>query len=177
MQSAIKDVLSAEGRVDVLVNNAGVAHGGLFQMTSLGKVREIFEVNFFAQLRVTQLILRHMVRQKSGSIVNIGSIAGLDLAAGNVAYGVSKAALMAFTTTLAAEVGELGIRVNAVAPGLIDGEMGKMMESRASDRMIENSAMKRFADIQEVSEVVLFLASHAAAFVNGQTIRVDGGKS
>ncbi len=175
MKAAVNIVLPAGRRIDVLVNNAGIAHGGLFQMTALASVREVFDINFFAQLELTQLILRRMVRQKSGAIVNFGSIAGLDLSAGNVAYGTCKAALMAFTKTLAAEVAPLGVRVNAVAPGLTDTEMATKMEKKAGARMVDNSAMRRMASTQEVARVALFLASDAASFVNGQIIRVDGG--
>lgn len=175
MKAVINSMLPVGRRIDVLVNNAGVAHGGLFQMTPMATVRDVFDINFFAQLELTQLVVRRMVRQKSGAIVNIGSIAGLDLSAGNVAYGTSKAALMAFAKTLAAEVGPLGIRVNAVAPGLTDTEMATKMEKKAGARMVENSAMRRLASVLEIARVVLFLASDAASFVNGQTIRVDGG--
>ena len=175
MQAAIRSVLKAGRRIDVLVNNAGVAHGGLFQMTPVATVRSVFDVNFFAQLELTQLIVRQMVRQKAGSIVNIGSIAGLDLRAGNVAYGTSKAALMAFTKTLAAEMAPLGIRVNAVAPGLTDTDMATKMEKKAGARMVESSAMHRMASAQEVARVALFLASEGSSFLNGQVIRVDGG--
>ena len=175
MKGAINTALPPGRKIDVLVNNAGIAHGGLFQMTPMSVVRSVFEVNFFAQLELTQLIIRRMNRQKAGVIVNIGSIAGLDLAAGNVAYGVSKAALMAFTQTLAAEVGHLGVRVNAVAPGLVDTEMATKMEKKAGTAMIQDSAMKRLATVEEIAQVVLFLATDAASFVNGQVIPVNGG--
>jgi 3-oxoacyl-[acyl-carrier protein] reductase len=175
MKAAINVALPPGRKIDVLVNNAGIAHGGFFQMTPVSVVRSVFDVNFFAQLELTQLMVRRMSRQKAGAIVNIGSIAGLDLAAGNVAYGVSKAALMAFTQTLAAEVGPMGVRVNAVAPGLVDTEMATHMEKKAGTEMIQNSAMKRLATVEEIAQVVLFLASDAASFVNGQVIPVNGG--
>lgn len=175
MKTAINAALPPGRKIDVLVNNAGIAHGGLFQMTPVSVVRSVFDVNFFAQLDLTQLMVRRMSRQKAGAIVNIGSVAGLDLAAGNVAYGVSKAALMAFTQTLAAEVGPMGVRVNAVAPGLVDTEMATHMEKKAGTEMIQNSAMKRLATVEEIAQVVLFLASDAASFVNGQVIPVNGG--
>lgn len=177
MKAAVDAALPAGRPIDVLVNNAGIAHGGLFQMTPVSIVRGVFDVNFFAQLELTQLILRRMVRQKSGAIVNIGSIAGLDLLAGNIAYGTSKAALMACTQTLAAEVGSLGVRVNAVAPGLTDTEMATHMDKKAASRMIEGSAMGRQATVGEIAQVVLFLASDAASFVNGQIIPVNGGSA
>ena len=177
MKAGINATLPPKRQIDVLVNNAGVAHGGLFQMTPLTDVRSVFDVNFFAQLELTQLIIRRMSRQKSGAIVNIGSIAGLELASGNVAYGVSKAALMAFTQTLASEVGHLGVRVNAVAPGLVDTEMANQMEKKAGTEMIQNSAMKRLATAEEIAQVVLFLSSDVASFVNGQIIPVNGGRA
>lgn len=177
MKAAINLALPPGRRIDVLINNAGIAHGGLFQMTPISVVREVFNINFFAQLELTQLVLRRMSRQKSGAIVNVGSIAGLDLAAGNAAYGVSKAALMAFTQTLAAEVGPLGLRVNAVAPGLVDTEMATQMEKKAGIAMIQNSAMKRLATPEEIAQVVFFLSSDSASFINGQIIPVNGGRS
>ena len=95
MKAEVKKILEGGVQVDVLVNNAGVAHGGLFQMTPISKVREVFDVNFFAQLEMMQLLIRHMIRNQSGSIINVSSIAGIDLHAGNIAYGVSKTALIA----------------------------------------------------------------------------------
>jgi 3-oxoacyl-[acyl-carrier protein] reductase len=177
MKVSVNELLPPDRKIDVLINNAAVAHGGLFQMTPISVVRSVFDVNFFAQLELTQLMIRRMSRQKSGAIVNIGSISGIDLAAGNVAYGVSKAALMAFTQTLAAEVGPLGLRVNGVAPGLVMTDMATQMEKKAGIEMIQNSAMKRMAAVEEIAQVVLFLASDAASFVNGQVIHVNGGRA
>ncbi len=177
MKVALNAVLPVGRQIDVLVNNAGVAHGGLFQMTPLAVVRDVFNVNFFAQLELTQIVLRRMVRQKSGVIINMSSVAGLNLLAGNVAYGTSKAALIAFTETLAAEVGPLGVRVNAVAPGLTDTRMATQMDKKAGARMLEGSAMRRLATVDEIAHVVLFLASDAASFVNGQVIAVNGGSA
>lgn len=177
MKAAVRNLVSAKTPIDVLVNNAGVAHGGLFQMTSMAKIREIFDVNLFSQMELTQLVLRIMVRRKSGSIINMGSVLGLDLPQGSCAYGLSKAGIMAFTQTLAAECGALGVRVNAVAPGLVDTEMADLMESKAEEVMMSQCAMKRRARPEEVAQTVVYLASDTSSFINGQTIRVDGGKA
>ena len=176
MKAETKKILANGVRVDILVNNAGVAHGGLFQMTPVSKVREVFDVNFFAQLEMMQLLIRHMVRNRSGSIVNVSSIAGIDLHSGNIAYGVSKNALIAATKTIAAEVGAHGVRVNAVAPGLTNTDMFGEMEIKARTEMVDESSMNRLAEITEIAKTIGFLVSDAASFVNGHVLRVDGGK-
>jgi 3-oxoacyl-[acyl-carrier protein] reductase len=175
MKEVVKGIFIQKLPVDILVNNAGMAHGGLFQMTPVVTIREVFEVNFFAQLELTQLVAHIMARCKSGSIVNMASIVGQDLHAGTCAYGTSKAALIAITKVLAAELAPLGIRVNAVAPGLTDTDMAKKMETKAEQAMLENSAMKRMAHPDEVADAVVYLVSERATFITGQVLRVDGG--
>ena len=134
-----------------------------------------FEINLFSQMELTQLLLRPMIKHKHGCVINLCSIAGQDLHAGNSAYGASKAALAAFTRTLAAETGGSGVRVNAVAPGLCDTQMAKQMENNAALQMIDSSSMKRLGKPEEIASVVTFLASRDANFINGQILRVDGG--
>lgn len=175
MKVEIKRVLQEAGKVDVLVNNAGIAHGGLFAMTKIQTIRDVFEINLFSLMEITQLVLRGMMRRKSGCIINISSIAGIKLRAGNSAYGVSKAAVKAWTETLAVELAPYNIRVNAIAPGLIDTRMATQMEEKAGKEMISSSAMGRLGKPEEVAEVAAFLASEGASFVNGQTIIVNGG--
>jgi 3-oxoacyl-[acyl-carrier protein] reductase len=174
-KKALNDFPKSFQSLDIIVNNAGVAHGGLFQMTTMKTIRDVFETNFFAPLEIIQFFVRRLVKQHSGSVINVASIAGIDLCRGNIAYGVSKAAIIAATQTLAAELGPNGIRVNAIAPGLTDTDMALKMESRAAQDMIARSAMKRLATTNEIVDVVVFLASDASRFINGQVIRVDGG--
>lgn len=175
MKESFKKIYADKQAIDILVNCAGVAHGGVFQMTPISKIREIFEINFFAQMELTQLILKIMTRQKKGNIINFSSIAGLDLKVGNCAYGVSKAAVAAWTKTIATELAPYGIRVNAIAPALIDTDMAKLMDEKAVVDSIETSAMKRLGTPQEIADLALFLASDKSSFINGQTIRIDGG--
>lgn len=175
MKNAVRKIIADKTPVDILVNNAGVAHGGLFQMTAMSKIREVFEINLFSHMTLTQLLLRYMIKRGGGSIINVASISGMDLLEGNCAYGVSKAALIAFTKTLAAECGANGVRVNAVSPGLTDTDMGDQMKPENGNKMVEVCAMKRKARPEEIAKVAVFLASEEASFVNGQILRVDGG--
>lgn len=177
MKAEIRNLIKDKVDIDVLVNCAGIAHGGLFQMTSMDTIRKVFDINFFSMLELTQLLLRPMVRRKSGCIINFSSISGLDSKPGNCAYGTSKAAVISWTKTLASEVAPLGIRVNAIAPGLTDTNMAKQMEDKAGAAMISDSAMNRLGRPEEIANVALFLASDKASFVNGQVIRVDGGST
>lgn len=177
MKDATRKIISSKTKIDILVNNAGVAHGGLFQMTSMTKIKEVFDVNLFAQMELTQLFLRYMIKCGGGSVINMSSVLGLDLPKGSCAYGLSKATLAAFTQVLAAECGNNGVRVNAIAPGLVDTDMANLMDRKFEEQMIESSPMKRRATPQEIAQVALFLASDNSSYVNGQVLRVDGGKS
>ena len=176
MKETVKDLITKQKtRIDVLVNNAGIAHGGYFQMTPVSAIRDVFNINLFAQMEITQLVLKSMIRNKSGVIINMSSVLGLDIKEGSCAYGVSKAAIAAWTKTLAAECAPYGIRANAIAPGLIDTDMAKLMEEKAEQEMISSSAMNRLGCPAEIAKTALFLASDDSSFINGQVIRVDGG--
>ena len=178
-ESAIKNtlqpLLKEKRQIDVLINNAGVATGGLLQMTSMTQLREVFQINFFSQVLITQMISKLMMRQKSGVMINMGSVAGLDSFAGYTAYGSSKAAVMSFTRTIARELASYNIRVNAIAPGLTDTNMANQMEGKAYQEMVNRSAMNRLGKPEEIAQLMVYLASDDASFVNGQVIRIDGG--
>ena len=175
VKSGIKSILSSKKQIDILVNNAGVASGSFFQMTSLKDLKQVFEINFFSQVLFTQGISRYMTRFKTGSIINIASTAGLIGDAGMTSYGSSKAALMFATKTMATELGEMNIRVNAIAPSITKTDMFDQMEEKARSKLIDASALKRPAEAVEVANVALFLASDLSSYVTGQVLRVDGG--
>ena len=177
MKNAIRGLIVAKTPVHILVNSAGVAHGGFFQMTSMAKIREVFDINLFTHMELTQLLLRWIIKVGHGSVINIASISGIDLKVGNCAYGVSKAAMIAFTKTLAAECGPLGVRVNAICPGLTATDMGAQMEEKAGKEMVARSAMNRLGRPEEIARTAVFLASDDASFVNGQIVSVDGGRA
>jgi len=176
IKSALTELIKAKVPVNILINCAGIIHGGLFQMTQIETIRNVFNVNFFGMLEVTQLVCKLMIRNKKGSIVNIASTAGIDLSAGNCAYGTSKAAMIAFSRTLSDELKKHGIRVNVVAPGLTDTRMGQLPEATKEREMLSgNDPFMRMALPDEISNIVAFLASDEASYITGDIIRVDGG--
>jgi 3-oxoacyl-[acyl-carrier protein] reductase len=176
LKTAAKTIMSSKRRIDVLVNNAGIiAESSSFQMTSMAKIKNVFEVNFFQQMQFTQYITRIMAKQQSGSIINISSIAALDGDPAQLEYVASKAALVGASKKLAIELGAYNIRVNAIAPGVIDTEMGNKMDSKLMERTLEKSIIKRKGSPDEIANTALFLASDLSSYLTGQVIRVDGG--
>ncbi len=176
MKDAIKAIKMEKRPIDILVNNAGVVpENRLFQMASPEEMQRVFVVNFFSVMKLTQMVSKAMVRQRCGSIVNIASIAALDGGPGQIEYVASKAALVGATKKLAAELGSFGIRVNAVAPGVVNTGVVENMEPKLRERMANASVLKRLARPMEIAEVVAFIASDLSSYVTGQIIRVDGG--
>lgn len=175
IKEGFKQIYKEKLPIDVLVNNAGLAFIDLFQLTPMAKVRELFEVNVFAVMTLTQLVLKIMTRQKSGSIINFASIGGIDAYPAHCAYSATKAAVIGFTRSLSTEFATQGIRVNAVAPGATETDMINTFEIKSGGNLLKNCAMKRKAHPEEIANVVAFLASDEASFINGQVVRIDGG--
>ncbi len=175
IERGFKEIVKDHLSVDVLVNVAGIGHMGLFQMTSMKKVREIYETNLFALMKMCQLAIRPMIRQKHGLIINISSTAAKEVYVGNSIYGASKAAVVAFTQSLAAELAPQGIRVNTVAPGLTNTDMSTVFEGDKPELPLERSALGRKLSPGEIADVVVGLTSENMRMINGQMICVNGG--
>lgn len=176
IKAGIRGILSEKMSVDVLVNAAGImSPNRLFSMTSMSDIRRVMDVNFFSILEITQFVLRAMQRQKKGSIVNIASIAADCEDTSQLEYSTSKAALVCATKKLARELGALGIRVNAVSPGLTSTRMVSEIDDSALSKIKSGLASKRLGTPEEIAEVIAFLASDRSSFVNGENIKVDGG--
>ena len=175
IKNSIKQIFSISKRIDILVNNAGIASGGLFQMTPISELRKVFEINLFSQILFTQGIAKIMIRNKSGSIINLSSSAAFIADPGTLSYGTSKSAFIRATESMAMELGALNIRVNAIAPGVTKTDMFDQMSKDARDKLINSSALKRPAEPKDIANVALFLASELSSFVTGQVIRADGG--
>lgn len=175
MKAAVKQILAEKLTVDVLVNNAGKLYGTILQMQPMHVMREAFEVNYFAQMQMIQLITRPMQRQKHGSIVNLCSVGGMVGYVGSTAYGAAKAALAFSTKVLAQELAPYGIRVNGVAPGLADTELATQLTETARQELTQSCSMHRTGRPEEIAEAIAFFAGDSASFITGQILRVDGG--
>lgn len=172
VQSIIDEGLS----IDVLVNNAGVSTVGLLSMSKVEDIEHLFDINYFSMLRIIQKVSKKMMRQRKGVIINMGSIAGIESQPGKIAYGSSKAAVMLMTKCLAKELGPMGIRVNAIAPGPVETEMINQYKDEILLKLASESSLKRLGKKEEIAKVALFLASEQSSYINGEIIKVDGGR-
>ena len=172
---ALKDIKALKLKINVLINNAGMPHLAILPFTKMADVKKVFQVNYFAQLQITQSLLSIIVKDGSGVILNAASIAGIDGDMGNAVYGATKASMILFTKVLSKELAASKIRVNAVAPGLTSTPFADAMGDKAKASMEQISSMNRLATPQEIANAYFFLASDEASFINGQVLRVDGG--
>jgi meso-butanediol dehydrogenase/(S,S)-butanediol dehydrogenase/diacetyl reductase len=176
VQSAVEAIEARFGRIDALVNNAGVAVFKTIGETTFEEWRHVLSTNLDGAFLCTQACVPAMRRTGGGSIVNIASISGLRASTLRVAYGTSKAALIHLTKQQAVELGTLGIRVNAIAPGPVDTAMAKLVHSVAArSDYYDAIPLNRYGTTEEIAEATGFLCSAAAGFINGQVLAVDGG--
>lgn len=171
----IKQVQQDFGRIDVLVNNAGITRDNLLLRMTEEQWDEVLNNNLKSVFNLTRFVAYLMLKQKSGSIINISSIVGLTGNAGQANYTASKAGIVGFTKTVAQELGSRNIRCNAIAPGFIVTDMTNALDEKTTDAMKKNIPLNRLGQADEVANTALFLASDLSSYITGQTLSVCGG--
>ncbi len=171
----VKETIDRFGSIDVLINNAGIASQGLFTDISDIEWNEVIDVNLNGVYNVTQAVLPYMIRQKSGSIINISSMWGQVGASCEVAYSAAKAGVIGLTKALSKEVGPCGIRVNCIAPGLIETGMNQELTLEDVAAIVDETPLGRIGSTNDVASSALFLASEDSSYITGQVLGVNGG--
>ena len=171
----INEVITTFGKIDILVNNAAKSEIGLFMDFKRENINNLMNINLLAPMYLSQAVLPSMISKGSGNIINISSIWGETGASCEVVYSTTKGGLNLFTKALAKEVASFGIRVNAIAPGVIDTEMNSFLEADEKEELINDIPIGRFGTVDEVANTVLFLCQNNTSYLTGQIIRIDGG--
>jgi 3-oxoacyl-[acyl-carrier protein] reductase len=175
VQKAAAEIFQQFGRVDILVNNAGVTRDGLSMRMSMDDWDTVLNTNLKGAFNFTQAVMRPMIKQRSGRIINISSIAGLTGNAGQANYAASKAGLIGLTKTLARELASRGITVNAVAPGLIETDMTTVLSEEIRQAILQKVPLGKLGEPEDIAAAVAYLASPEAKYITGQVLTVDGG--
>lgn len=174
VKKVLMDIYKKENKIDILVNNAGVMNDALLGMISEDMIQEMFNVNVFSVIQMTQLVSRFMKRQKNGCIINIASIVGIEGNAGQSVYSATKGAVISFTKSAAKELASNGIRVNAIAPGIIDTSLLDNVPEEKLKQRLSAVCMGRIGQPGDIAKAALFLAGSMSEYISGQVIRVDG---
>lgn len=173
-KKALLQINREEKHLDVLVNNAGIMQDALIGMVQQQTIQDVFETNVFAVIQMTQMATRLLQRSSGGSIINLSSIVGVQGNAGQIVYAASKGAVISMTKTAAKELAEKNIRVNAIAPGMIDTDMFRAIGEERMQKRLSSIGMRRLGEPLDVARVCLFFASDLSAYISGQILGVDG---
>lgn len=175
VNACVEALVERTGRIDLLVNNAGVIRDNLLPMLEDDDLKAVFETNIEAVFHFCRAVVPHMMSKRYGRIVNLSSVSAAKGGRGQTNYAASKGAIESFTRSLAVEVGRRGLRVNAVAPGVIETDMSAEVRSLGGDEILSNIVLRRYGQPAEIAEAVWFLGSDLSGYVTGQVLSVDGG--
>ena len=175
IKSCFNELKSLNLLPNILINNAGITSDQIFLRMKDEDWDNVIETNLTGTYNLSKVFIKNMIKNKNGRIINISSVSGLMGNPGQVNYSSSKSALNGFTRSLAKEVGSRNITVNSIAPGFIETDMTSFLDSQSKEDIIKNIPLRRFGNAEDISKVVMFLASEKASYITGQTISVDGG--
>ena len=174
-ENFVKQVIERFGQIDVLVNNAGITKDMLLMRMKKEDFEQVIDTNLVGTFNVTKNVVPYMMKARSGRIINISSVVGIAGNAGQTNYSASKAGIIGFTKSLAKEIASRNILVNAIAPGFIETNMTEILKDDVKQEIAKNIPLKRMGTVQDVANVVKFLASDDSSYITGQVINVDGG--
>ena len=174
-QELAKEVLAEFGTIDILVNNAGITKDNLLMRISEDDFDKVIEVNLKSVFNLTKAVIRPMMKQRAGSIINMSSVVGLKGNAGQTNYAASKAGIVGFSKSVALELGSRNVRSNVIAPGFIETEMTAKLDEKVVQGWRDSIPLKRGGSPQDIANACVFLASDMSSYITGQTLSVDGG--
>lgn len=171
----VKDIIEDFNHIDILVNNAGITKDMLLMRMKKEDFESVIGVNLVGTFNITKNVIPYMMKNRSGRIINVSSVVGISGNAGQTNYSASKAGIIGFTKSLAKEVGSRNILVNAVAPGFIETQMTDVLKDEVKEEISKTIPLKRMGTVEDVANVVKFLASKDSSYITGQVINIDGG--
>ncbi len=174
-EELITNVVTEFGKIDALVNNAGITKDGLLMRMSEDQWDEVIRVNLKSAFNLTKAVIKPMMKEKKGSIINITSVVGVSGNAGQANYAASKAGMIGFTKSVAQELGSRNIRCNAIAPGFIETEMTAVLDPKVKEQWEKGIPLRRAGKAEEVADCVVFFASDNSTYISGQVLQVCGG--
>ena len=174
-QALVVEVIKDFGRIDILVNNAGITRDGLLMRMGKDQWDAVIRANLDSVFNLTKGVQRYMLKQRSGSIINMSSVVGIKGNAGQANYAASKAGIIGFTKSVALELGSRGIRCNAIAPGFIATEMTESLDPKVLEGWLESIPLKRAGTVEDIANACLYLGSDLSSYVTGQVLSVNGG--